>query len=79
MKLRRIFALTASAVLAAALLAGCDWLAWLEDLEGQGGSSSSSSSSSAVTRPDDHHHDGLLAGCRCRRPGARRGRIESYK
>ena len=53
MKLRRIFALTASAVLAAALLAGCDWLAWLEYLEGQGGSSSSSSSSSAVTRADD--------------------------
>ena len=53
MKLRRIFALTASAVFAAALLAGCDWLAWLEYLEGQGGSSSSSSSSSAVTRPDD--------------------------
>ena len=54
MKLKRIFALTASAVLAAALLAGCDWLAWLEYLEGQGGSSSSSSSSSsAVTRADD--------------------------
>ena len=54
MKLRRIFALTASAVFAAALLAGCDWLAWLEYLEGQGGSSSSSSSSSsAVTRADD--------------------------
>lgn len=53
MKLRRIFALTASAVFAAALLAGCDWLAWLEYLEGQGGSSSSSSSSSAVTRADN--------------------------
>ena len=55
MHAKRLLVLLLSAVLAACMLAGCDWLWWLENGDGSSSSSSSSGSSSSSSRPS---HDG---------------------
>ena len=55
MHAKRLPVLLLSAVLAACMLAGCDWLWWLENGDGSSSSSSGSSSSSSSSRPS---HDG---------------------
>ena len=55
MHAKRLLVLLLSAVLAACMLAGCDWLWWLENGDGSSSSSSGSSSSSSSSRPS---HDG---------------------
>lgn len=55
MHAKRLLVLLLSAVLAACMLAGCDWLWWLENGDGSSSSSSGSGSSSSSSRPS---HDG---------------------
>lgn len=55
MHVKRLLVLLLSAVLAACMLAGCDWLWWLENGDGSSSSSSGSGSSSSSNRPS---HDG---------------------
>lgn len=55
MHAKRLLVLLLSAVLAACMLAGCDWLWWLENGDGSSSSSSGSGSSSSSSRPI---HDG---------------------
>lgn len=55
MHAKRLLVLLLSAVLAACMLAGCDWLWWLENGDGSSSSSSGSGSSSSSSRPN---HDG---------------------
>ena len=55
MHAKRFLVLLLSAVLAACMLAGCDWLWWLENGDGSSSSSSGSGSSSSSSRPS---HDG---------------------
>lgn len=55
MHAKRLPVLLLSAVLAACMLAGCDWLWWLENGDGSSSSSSGSGSSSSSSRPS---HDG---------------------
>lgn len=55
MHAKRLLVLLLSAVLTACMLAGCDWLWWLENGDGSSSSSSSSGSSSSSSRPS---HDG---------------------
>ena len=59
MHAKRLLVLLLSAVLAACMLAGCDWLWWLENGDGSSSSSSGSSSSSSSSRPS---HDGGGSG-----------------
>ena len=55
MHAKRLLVLLLSAVFAACMLAGCDWLWWLENGDGSSSSSSGSGSSSSSSRPS---HDG---------------------
>ena len=55
MHAKRLLVLLLSAVLAACMLAGCDWLWWLENGDDSSSSSSGSGSSSSSSRPS---HDG---------------------
>ena len=55
MHAKRSLVLLLSAVFAACMLAGCDWLWWLENGDGSSSSSSGSGSSSSSSRPS---HDG---------------------
>lgn len=55
MHAKRLLVLLLSAVFAACMLAGCDWLWWLENGDGSSSSSSSSGSSSSSSSPS---HDG---------------------
>ena len=55
MHAKRLLVLLLSAVLATCMLAGCDWLWWLENGDGSSSSSSGSGSSSSSSRPS---HDG---------------------
>ena len=62
MRIKRLAALSAAAVLTASLLAGCDllaWLAWLEENSDSSSVTSGSSSSSSSSRPveDDDEED----------------------
>ena len=59
MHAKRLLVLLLSAVFAACMLAGCDWLWWLENGDGSSSSSSGSGSSSSSSRPS---HDGGSSG-----------------